>query len=145
MLSVMSMCQTLGLQKRKSTSLTSSSGNESSRTVPKYGSTGITGSQNAISSSTTSTLSHESLEPETETVSRTMPRLSALQILRDPIVHNVLISYGLLALTSTSNDIIFALWMFLPIEDGGIGFTVRLQCVYCRDLTATYTNHSHPR
>ncbi|KAF9507997.1 hypothetical protein BS47DRAFT_1303310 [Hydnum rufescens UP504] len=66
---------------------------------------------------TTSDLSAEALGPDTST------RLSVLQILGDPLVRNLLISYGFLALTSASNDIIFALWMFLPIDDGGLGFS----------------------
>lgn len=53
------------------------------------------------------------------------PRASALRFLGDSTVRTVLLSYFFLALISTSNDVIFALWMFLPIKDGGVGFTVR--------------------
>jgi len=86
-------------------------------TIPEYGSTDISGPQNGDTFPTTSGLSAESLRSDTST------RLSVLQILGDPLIRNVLISYGFLALTSTSNDIIFALWMFLPIDDGGLGFS----------------------
>ncbi|KAF9504658.1 hypothetical protein BS47DRAFT_1307824 [Hydnum rufescens UP504] len=113
--------ETLGPQKRKATSITPSTANVPSRSIPKYGSTDISRPQNGDVSPTTSDPSAESLRPES--ISAPSPRLFALQILGDPLVRDVLISYGLLAFTSNSNDIIFALWMFLPIDDGGLGFS----------------------
>jgi hypothetical protein len=110
-----------------------------SHTIPEYGSTDISRPQNGDGFPTTSGLSAESLGLDTST------RLSVSQILGDPLIRNVLISYGFLALTSNSNDIIFALWMFLPIDDGGLGFSVRPCALIAEIKTATHTGHSRPK
>lgn len=79
--------------------------------------------------------SSPTLSPVPESTPASRP--SALQILRDSTVRRVLLSYGCLAVISTSNDVIFALWMFLPPDTGGIGFSV------CRGFLSYggYTDH----
>ncbi|KAF8323178.1 MFS general substrate transporter [Clavulina sp. PMI_390] len=48
-------------------------------------------------------------------------RPSIWQILKDPTVAITLLSYFFLSLISTANDVIFALWMFLGLKNGGVG------------------------
>ena len=59
-------------------------------------------------------------------LSQAEEQMKVWNILKDPIVRGVLLSYALLSLISTSNDYIFALWMYISVERGGLGFTVRI-------------------
>jgi hypothetical protein len=108
-----------------------------SHSIPEYGSTDI--------SPTTSDLSAQSLRPDAESISDPSTRLSVLQILGDPLIQNVLVSCGFLALTSHSSHVIFALWLFLPIDDGGLGLSVRPCTLIAEIKNTTYTDHSHPK
>lgn len=60
-------------------------------------------------------------------------RPSTLALIKDPIARNVLISYSVLAFHGAGTDVIFPLWMFIRVEDGGIGLMVRtVPCCYIR-------------
>lgn len=87
-----------------------------------------------------STMSGVSLSQEASLNNPSPP--SAFKILSDPIVWRVLLSYFLVALIATSNDVVFALWMFLDIKDGGVGFSVSSSHSIYRSqaLTRTYND-----
>lgn len=102
--------------------------------VPNYGSTSE--SHAALQGDTSS--SPTAISDEAEPISgftappgrNAPPRPSAFRIMTDPIVRTVLLSYFCLALISTANDVIFALWMYLSIEDGGVGLKVSHLILY---------------
>lgn len=96
--------------------------------APNYGSTSESHTPLSINSSRPSSpISHgpEPISGFTAPPSRNSPpRPSAFKLLTDPTVRVVLLSYFTLSLISTANDVIFALWMFLSIENGGVGLKV---------------------
>lgn len=64
------------------------------------------------------------LSPETPIVT-TMPEpeMSIAQIMRLPRVRAVLINLAFLAITNVSIEAIFVLYLYTPVNDGGLGFT----------------------
>ncbi|KIO22466.1 hypothetical protein M407DRAFT_28044 [Tulasnella calospora MUT 4182] len=69
-------------------------------------------------------------------------RMTASEIIRDPIIRGVLASYIFLALVTVSIDAVWVLWLYMPIAKGGVGFTtfqigIILSCV---GVLATFTN-----
>lgn len=107
-----------------------SSDSKFSQTIlPNYGSMSEdrTAVQGVPSSSSTSPSELEPVSGFTAPPERnTPPQRSAFRVLKDSIVRVVLLSYFCLALISTSNDVIFALWMFLSVKDGGVGLKVSM-------------------
>lgn len=66
-------------------------------------------------------------------------QLSTSTIIKDPIVRIVLLSYCCLALVGAGNDLIFPLWMFMRIEDGGVGLNVRLRKLHIHSRRSILT------
>ncbi|KAG8914587.1 oxidation resistance protein 1 [Tulasnella sp. 417] len=50
-------------------------------------------------------------------------RMTAPEIIRDPIIRRILVSYTFLALVTVSIDAVWVLWLYMPIAKGGVGFT----------------------
>ncbi|KAF8326380.1 major facilitator superfamily domain-containing protein [Cantharellus anzutake] len=84
-----------------------------------YGSTGVT----RLSIRPLSQSEEQRAAASTTPPSQPEDHTSVRQILKDPIVRGVVLSYGLLAMISTSNDYIFALWMYIAVDHGGISLT----------------------
>lgn len=53
--------------------------------------------------------------------------MTVRQILSDKIIQRILVSYVFLALVTSSSDAILPLWLYMPLDKGGIGFTVSIQ------------------
>ena len=94
----------------------------------EYGGAGVTHPTSRSQSRERTTIA--SVSP----LSQAKEQTNVWRILKDPIVRGVLLSYALLSLISTSNDIIFALWMHISVDQGGIGLTVRASCSFVFDL-----------
>lgn len=52
-------------------------------------------------------------------------RMTASDIVKDPIIRKILVSYIFLAVVTVSIDAVWVLWLYMPISKGGVGFTVR--------------------
>ncbi|KAG9047839.1 hypothetical protein FS837_001374 [Tulasnella sp. UAMH 9824] len=68
--------------------------------------------------------------------------ITALEIVRDPIIRRVLVSYIFLALVTVSIHAVWVLWLYMPIAKGGVGFTTSQIGIIlsCFGVLATFIN-----
>ncbi|KAG8975286.1 hypothetical protein FRC05_006229 [Tulasnella sp. 425] len=121
---------TLGGKHREPQPAASSSASSVTATQMGYGSTS--------SSHNVPQAEEEQAKPDS-TVER---RMTALEIVRDPIIRRILVSYVFLALVTTSIEAVWILWLYMPIAKGGVGFStfqigIILSCV---GMLSTFTN-----
>ncbi|KAG9021960.1 hypothetical protein FRB95_001085, partial [Tulasnella sp. JGI-2019a] len=51
------------------------------------------------------------------------PRMSLREIIADPIIRSVLVTYMLMAMVTVSLDALMPLWLYMGIDEGGLGFS----------------------
>lgn len=66
-------------------------------------------------------------------------RMSAHDIITDPIIRSVLVSYAFMATLTASIDVLLPLWLYTPVEKGGLSFTVRLHHYACIERSRLQT------
>lgn len=52
--------------------------------------------------------------------------MSAKEIFADTIIRRILVSYVFFALVTVSIHVVIVLWLYMPVDQGGCGFTVGL-------------------